>query len=329
MLSTSVNNVAGIPAQRSYATFNDDKYTIQQTAPGIALDVAFVLAGDGRAWLCLAHRCRAAVETWDFVSPQSPNPLSPAKNLRKSGNLDRKKKPKYPKIYLKKNRTSWCLKMGYTGIPENDWKQPFFARGAVLLGDTRRNACYALCHVRPVPSHASKVRVAWRFTVSRFVFLTAVASAHLRLKQLAAAPFHHRFQGGVALKDQLLRFFKRSRNSENFRYPTGPTGIHWYPLVLQGSQVNVTILFTTHVEGLAVNTQTWQRKWICERNDVEILRKHRDFRFPHTAIESYPNNIPIIPIPFLFYPHILGINMGIVTISYNHYIPNIVLLVGY
>lgn len=32
---------------------------------------------------------------------------------------------------------------------------------------------------------------------------------------------------------------------------------HWsqYPLVLQGSQVNVAILFTTHVEGLAVNTQ--------------------------------------------------------------------------
>lgn len=38
-------------------------YTIQQTAPGIALDVAFVLAGDGRAWLSTstAHRCRAAV----------------------------------------------------------------------------------------------------------------------------------------------------------------------------------------------------------------------------------------------------------------------------
>lgn len=153
MLSTSVNNVAGIPAQRSYATFNDDKYTIQQTAPGIALDVAFVLAGDGRAWLCLAHRCRAAVETWGFVSPQSPNPLSPAKNLRKSGNLDRKKKPKYPKIYLKKNRTSWCLKMGYTGIPFQTIENGRFLLGGPfysgILGEmlVSHYAMFDLCQV--------------------------------------------------------------------------------------------------------------------------------------------------------------------------------------
>jgi hypothetical protein len=73
-------------------------YTIQQTAPGIALDVAFVLAGDGRTLAQHIDDIDAGLP-WDFISPQSPNPLSPAKSLRKRPLGEKKicqNIPKYP-----------------------------------------------------------------------------------------------------------------------------------------------------------------------------------------------------------------------------------------
>lgn len=86
--------------------------------------------------------------------------------------------PKYPKISLKKKTTSWCLKMGYTGIPFQTIENGlFFARGAVLLGDTRGNACYALQYAMSTCAKSrieSACGLAGRFPD---VFVTAVASA--------------------------------------------------------------------------------------------------------------------------------------------------------
>lgn len=70
--------------------------------------------------------------------------------------------PKYPKISLKK-KTSWCLKMGYTGIPFQTIENGLFLLGGPfysgILGEMLVTHYSMPC--RPVPSHASKVRVAW------------------------------------------------------------------------------------------------------------------------------------------------------------------------
>lgn len=176
--------------------------------------------------------------------------------------------PKYPKISLKKNKL-----VSENGVHRytfsNDRKRLFFCSGGRFTRGysgkflLRITVCHVdLCQV----THRKCVWPGW--AVSRCLCYSCCICAWL--KTLAAAPFHHRFQGGVALVDQPLRFFQTfGRNSENF------LASHWsrYPLVLQGSQVDVAILFTTHVEGLAVNTQlTWQRKWICERNDTMMSR---------------------------------------------------------
>lgn len=151
-------------------------YTIQQTAPGIALDVAFVLAGDGRAWLSTstAHRCRAAV---GFHQSSMSESTVAGKKPQKTATWREKNMPKYPKISLKK-KTSWCLKMGYTGIPFQTIENGrFFARGAVLLGDTRGNSCYALQYAMSTCAKSrieSACGLAGRFPD---VFVTAVASA--------------------------------------------------------------------------------------------------------------------------------------------------------
>lgn len=151
-------------------------YTIQQTAPGIALDVAFVLAGDGRTLAQHIDDIDAGLP-WDFISPQSPNPLSPAKSLRKRPLGEKKICQNIPKYPWKKT-TSWCLKMGYTGIPFQTIENGlFFARGAVLLGDTRGNACYALQYAMSTCAKSrieSACGLAGRFPD---VFVTAVASA--------------------------------------------------------------------------------------------------------------------------------------------------------
>jgi hypothetical protein len=68
--------------------------------------------------------------------------------------------------------------MGYTGIPFQTIENGlFFARGAVLLGDTRGNACYALQYAMSTCAKSrieSACGLAGRFPD---VFVTAVASA--------------------------------------------------------------------------------------------------------------------------------------------------------
>lgn len=152
-------------------------YTIQQTAPGIALDVAFVLAGDGRTLAQHIDDIDAGLP-WDFISPQSPNPLSPAKSLRKRPLGEKKICQNIPKYPWKKKQQVGVWKWGTPVYLFKRLKTAFFfARGAVLLGDTRGNACYALQYAMSTCAKSrieSACGLAGRFPD---VFVTAVASA--------------------------------------------------------------------------------------------------------------------------------------------------------
>ena len=284
-------------------------YTIQQTAPGIALDVAFVLAGDGRAWLSTstAHRCRAAV---GFHQSSMSESTVAGKKPQKTATWREKNMPKYPKISLKKKNKLVSENGVHRYTFSNDWKRPFFCSGGRFTRAysgkflLRITVCHVdLCQV----THRKCVWPGW--AVSRCLCYSCCICAWL--KTLAAAPFHHRFQGGVALVDQPLRFFQTfGRNSENF------LASHWsrYPLVpvstgpaRKPGRCRDPFHYTCGRPGSEHPTDMAEEMdlWTQWHNDVEILRKSEisDFhtlRLSLIPISNNPNTIPILS-PYIAY----------------------------